>query len=75
MFRARVRLELEKEIRAIADAVRGHDEDFAVPLLAAVVDAIADYFAGGKESTLIWHLKRFRNEAQMHDAQEAGECA
>jgi hypothetical protein len=63
-----------REIGIILTALHEHDEDFTEPVLLAVLGHVQRYMDGRERlTTLIWHLQRFRNEAMIHDAKEAGE--
>lgn len=73
MARQNVPEEAAKEIRTIMAALDGHDQDFTMPMYQAVIGRLADYFHNGKLSLLLWHLRRFRNEALIHDAKESGD--
>lgn len=72
-MKRRISEAITKELKTIVAALDEHDPDLTIPMLQAVVNKLADYFGGGKESTLIWHLRQFRNEAMIHDAKEASE--
>jgi hypothetical protein len=66
--------QVARELKTVLDSLDSHDPDFTVPMLRAVLVKCHDYFNGClKLSTLLWHMKRFRKEARIHDAKEAGE--
>jgi hypothetical protein len=68
------RFDVAKELWAIRSALNSHDPGFTVPMYRAVIRRLARYFDTEESMrTLLWSLRRFRNEAMRHDAKEAGE--